>query len=263
MTPRLFAPRRLFTLIELLVVIAIIAILASLLLPALQRAREQALAAACLGNQRQVGLMFHFYEQESGGYLPPRRANPTSGQYPTVGWKFLLDPGLTEVKTVFDTGNAAQRTYTTPFLCPGGKGHVNAGNPIPARFYGMNHDLLRTTSSTSTGFPTDLYDKPLSIRRLRWPGHTALLLETYIPSSSQTGGHTIIGSYSVYKSGGGLYTVASRGDVNRHGQSSNVLFIDGGARMRPLAELYRLSASNNIASETDAELKRFWTGVNP
>lgn len=63
--------KRGFTLIELLVVIAIIAILASILLPALAKAREAAKRAKCANNLKQWGIVFKMYANEHDGRFPP------------------------------------------------------------------------------------------------------------------------------------------------------------------------------------------------
>ncbi len=77
-------PKRAFTLIELLVVIAIIAILAAILFPVFSRAKEAAKKAACLSNQKQIGLALEMYLNDYDDRLPDRRDLKTTTP---GGWK--------------------------------------------------------------------------------------------------------------------------------------------------------------------------------
>lgn len=79
-----------FTLIELLVVIAIIAILASMLLPALNKARDKAKNVKCVANLKQVGIFMNLYSDNSAGYYPVQYIKTS----PYTSWMTILRNGV-------------------------------------------------------------------------------------------------------------------------------------------------------------------------
>ncbi len=76
-----------FTLIELLVVIAIIAVLAAMLLPALNSARGKARQGQCLNNQKQLLLAMLAYGDTNNGFLPPRGGSGTTASWAEILWR--------------------------------------------------------------------------------------------------------------------------------------------------------------------------------
>ncbi len=102
--------RRAFTLIELLVVIAIIAILASLLLPALARAKEHGKRIQCVNDIRQLGLSLMMYADDHDGFYPQRLgawsslagspAKQSSGGSSNY-WPLQLEPYYVNTKVLY------------------------------------------------------------------------------------------------------------------------------------------------------------------
>jgi prepilin-type N-terminal cleavage/methylation domain-containing protein/prepilin-type processing-associated H-X9-DG protein len=132
--------RRAFTLIELLVVIAIIGILAAMLLPALNKAREKANAVVCLGNMHQWGLSVGMYADDFQDYLPPEGAgNPVSGS--PYAWYNVLPPYINtkSLITLYVNGTPPTRKTKGIYSCPSDKKCPdNPTDALPYYMVGMN-----------------------------------------------------------------------------------------------------------------------------
>jgi prepilin-type processing-associated H-X9-DG protein/prepilin-type N-terminal cleavage/methylation domain-containing protein len=249
-----------FTLVELLVVIGIIAVLIGVLLPALNKARQQSQAVACLSNMRQLGTGLVMFTQEHKGYLPKGWFNARPAitgltgagdalpgdygtsdnwgfRYPMWGWDYVMLQYVGKSKNVFACPTDTEPQYRGLF-----------DNPQ----YGFDQTLL-IDKFDADDIPgsyrinlSDLTNKQydaMKITQIKRPSMAILFLEgagknIAIHPNPQDGPYHHVATWESDDEGKvgppnntATTNAANRKNIawNRHGKRSNYVFADGHA----------------------------------
>ena len=200
--------KKAFTLIELLVVIAIIAILAALLMPALQRARMEAVKSTCRANEHNVGLGFSAFLIDSDAVYPGWVSDPAVKTDPY----FLAIPGanLTDGDPYYQLVTKGYAPEVALFDCPSAD--------QPSRGWWQGPELVDKEHMTDGRYNAKVWGEP------KWVRHAEYAYDLLHVAKGSVASRVFYGDYQgrvhVYGASWGFWPY-------NHEDGANVLFVDG------------------------------------